>query len=198
MPYYSRSKRRTRRPTRRGTYKRRKAFKRSNNQGVTNFKLKQIYSVSSDSFGALLTTTQVSSVVSTPEWGSIQGLYDSFKVIAIKKELMPYSVGNESSSVGANVRGNLGSYVDMDGTGLPANIGGAIEYNSFKMVSSRSKQSRYLRIPKDHRTQINDMGLGFDTDNKNCTIVYQGDNFGVSQLQYWVVDTFYVQVQGRR
>lgn len=183
---------------RRVTRKRRVAFKRSNNQGAQQFKLRKVYSISSDTFGVITSTLQPSTVVGTTEWGSLQALYDNFKVGAIKKELRPYSVGNESSSVGATIRGNLVSLVDMDGTGVPADVASAVQYNSCKFLSSRSAQSRYLKIPRKYQTQLSDMAVGFDPDNKNATIMFRGDGFGASQLQYWVIDTYYVTCYGRR
>lgn len=201
MPYYrSRPSRRFKRrsDTRRKSYKRRQSFKRSNNQAVTQFKLKKVYSASSDSFGNIVTTIQPSSVTTCTDWSSLQTLYDNFKVVAIKKELRPYSVGNESSTAGANVRGNLVSIADMDYGSLPSSLSDAVQYNSCKFLNSRTAQTRYLKIPKQYRSQINDMALGFDADNKDSVIMFRGDGYGASQLQYWVLDTFYVQCIGRR
>lgn len=200
MPYYPKSQRRSRRRSygRRRSYKRKQSRKRSNNQGTFQYKLRKVYSISSDSFGIITSTLQPSTVTGTTEWGSLQTLFDNFKVNAIKKELRPYSVGNESSTAGATVRGNLVSLVDMDGSGVPADVASAVQYNSCKFLSARSAQSRYLKVPRKYQTQLSDVATGYDPDNKNATIMFRGDGFGASQLQYWVVDTYYVTFTGRR
>lgn len=198
---YRRGRKRAMRSRRRFRIRRRATIKRSVNQVGQIFKLKSVYQVNSDVLGNVNTTVQPSVVHTWTDFSSLQTLYDQYAVIAIKKELRPYRVGDESSTVGATLRGNIVSYIDMDGGALAPTVADAVQYNSMKFHGGRNYIKRYLKIPKKYRGKLNDMaGSGvFDSGNNNdSTIAIIGDQFGNSQTQYYCIDTAYIVCYGRR
>ncbi len=175
-----------------------RAHKMIKNQWPQTYKLKATGTLTTDGAGALTFNTQAGGVTTIGgDYTNLSSLYDSFIVKGMSVRIFPVNVGAENPGA-AIIRGNLGSVIDMDGTGLPATIAAQIEYNSFKMHSSRSPAKRYIGIPPAYRPDINDLGIGFSAGNKNTAIQYRLEGFGAAQLAYYYLITWYVTCIGRR
>lgn len=170
------------------------------NTAPRTYRIRSVGTISSNTLGAISRVWKPSdlSTANPPDFDALKSLYDQYKVIGIMVQILPYNVGVESASVGGFVRGNTATYVDMDGTSLPADIGKAMEYSSSRLEQSREPIFRSLRIPPDQRTQWNDLGAGFDADNKESSIGIIGDQFSVSSQVFYFAATYIMLVQGRR
>lgn len=163
------------------------------------FILKNTYTIASNLSGIINTTLQPTSVTGYPDFSALSQLYDSYEVLRLKKQLQPIRVGDESAVAGS-IRGNIVSFIDNDGTGLPTTILGAVEYaNSLKFYGARTAMKRSLSIEKIHRGKLNDFAGPFDVaNNDNMHICFLGENFGPSQNQYYVIDTIWLKCYCRR
>lgn len=186
--------RRKRRTTKR-RYKRRRSYKRSLNQAGARFILKEVDTINA-SAGVFTVDFNAAGVSTMPDWSALQALYDSFEVKAISVIIRPINVGDESGGT-PHTRGNVGSIIDMDGGGLPTSMTTAYEYNSFKLHNARHAIKRYLPIPRKYRPNMNDISVGYNSNNNNSTIRILGDNFSNSS-QYWYMVKYYVTCYGRR
>lgn len=166
-----------------------------------NIKLRHVTFVGCDGVGVITDTVTASLVVATGNYGSLSALYDAYAVKAIRVEYIPINVGAEgiAGSAAPYVRGTTIKMVDVDGTNLPGTVAAAIEYYKAKACDPRKKITQYYKIPKMYRSQLNDFSVGWNTQNKDTTIMMVGDSYlPVNTNFYLRYATFYVSCYGGR
>lgn len=190
MPYKkSKSVRRKRRTTRR--------YKRRIPKNYTFIRLRFVTAILSNGTGVISDLRSLGQITTCQNYSDLAGVYDQFQVNAMKVKYIPYNVGDESSSVGGNTRGNVCSVIDMNGANLPTSVGTASAWDTFKLVPAYYPHQRYIRIPKKYRPALNNFATGFDTtSNDDVTFCLLGDSFNNSTTQFYVVITYYIKCIG--
>lgn len=154
--------------------------------------------ITSSGSGTFNDVRTLSNITSAANYTDLSGLYDQFAIYAFKIKYIPYNIGNESSVTG-NVRGNCCTLVDWNNANLPNSVGTASQWDSFKLVPAYLPHTRYVKISKQHRPNLNSFSVGFDTtNNDNVAIICIGDSFSNSQTQFYIVLTFYIKCFGTR
>lgn len=168
MPYGRRSSRSNRRPfrsryprvTKRTGRKIVKAYlrKKSRTGNTAVFKLKynlelNVSDLQAGVFGSLTNPTAVVNGTGTVnDWSGVTGLYDSYKVCAVKLSFIPYNAVNVTDP--ATPGSSYGYWplyhaIDYDNSGvtgpLPTDLD---EYENCKMYNTYKPWKRYMRVPK--------------------------------------------------
>lgn len=162
------------------------------------FKLNYGASYITDVAGTLTFDRNLSSVVLTSQWASMQALFDQFAIFAMKVELFATNVGNEASVTGT-VRGDLASIIDYDGGTMPTAIATMMDYGNVKLYNPRQmKIVRYVPISKMHRPALNDVASGFNSANDNVTVRFRTEAATASRTLFFTKTTYYVRFYGLR
>lgn len=170
------------------------------NRGI-QLKLKHVTFIPSNGSGVINSTVAASLVTAASNYTALSSLYDAFAVKAIKVKYIPLNVGAEGLSGSTNpyVRGTTIDFVDVDGTSIPTTVAGAIEYGNAKCQDPRKPFTRYWKIAKRYRSQMNDFASGWNTQNKDTTLCVNSDsNLPVSTNMMIRYSTFYVTCYGLR
>lgn len=127
---------------RKGFWKR----KQSKNTGQTAkrfFKLKRVYPLTTSS-GLISFTDNPRTPSSAQDWSNVSGLFDSYRVCAVKYKFIP-SFPNDTS-VTTNFQPLYVTW-DNDGTG-PSTINAAMQYENLRIKNMCMPWSVYQYIPK--------------------------------------------------
>lgn len=162
--------------------------------------IKKTGAVNCDAAGAFLHTLTCADVNLCSNYTPLTTLYDTFAIKAIKLKLIPRWVGGEGIGGATYGRGTTVTGTDFDGGSLPATVAQAIEYGNSKYHQARNTITRYQKIPKSCRPNLNDFAAtpAFNADNKNTTIFAIGDAWSNSAVAYFFIHTYYVTCYGLR
>lgn len=203
MPYGRRATRYTRRPFR-SRYPRvskrtgRKIVKsylrKKSRKGNTSvFKLKYnleltVANLKTGVYGSLTNPTQVVNGTGTVnDWASLPGLFDSYRVCAVKLSFIPYSnVGVQDPANPNTALGYWPLYHAIDYNNQSAGNTGTItipsdldEYENCKMYNMYRPLKRYMRVPKYTSNPRNDSS--FTSDDIPVTL-QKGNYFDITRL----------------
>lgn len=202
---YRRRRVRKVRPYRRHTTGRWPTMRLKRNVGKSAYQviLKDTGIIASDGAGNIQFDFRPSQVAATPldDYLSCTTMYNQYSVKAISVRLFAINVGEESAPPPANFRGRLGTFMDYDGAGVSTTLGGAVQYNSFRMVPARAgKIGRYMKISRSQRPKLNQTqgGALFDAQNSDSALRVIGENFTPATDQYWYVARYYCTFYSRR
>lgn len=176
-------------------------YKGNDANSSAQLKLKHVLFIGSDATGVINSQVTASNVTLATNYSTLGSLYDAFAVKAIKVTYIPLNIGAEglSGTAAPYVRGTTIDFVDTDGTSIPTTVAGAIEYGNAKIKNPRSPFTRYWRIPKRSRPQLNDFATGWNTQNKDVTVCLNSDsNLPVSTNMFVRMTTFYITCYGVR
>lgn len=170
------------------------------NKGIM-MRLRHVTFSGVDGLGNLNDQVKTSLVTSATNYTQLSGMYDAFAVKAIKAKYIPINVGAEALGTAGSpyVRGTVIKLTDPDGTNLPTTVASAIEYGGAKSVDPRKTITNYHRINKMWRSQLNDFNTGWNTQNKDATLMLVGDAFLPFNTNFFIrTVTFYVTCYGCR
>lgn len=169
-----------------------------------NVKLKTTASVGTTGAGIIDQQYRCSGVTAHGDWSNYQGTWEQFIVRGIKVKFFPRNVpgGNVVyDGVGVTqpyLRGNTGTYIDMNGSFTATGMLSVLQERYGKIVDSYKVSKRFARVPKAQRPKLNNMASGYDSANSDVLIGIYGDTYnGAGTPSYWFVQvTWYVTFKG--
>lgn len=205
MPVRRRYQRRSRKSYRRRS--RPLIQKNSSKQQIGFYKLRGVYTVTSDGAGNInngfrITEPDNFDGSSTPltDWTGISSLYDEFRVCAIRMQWIP-DVPNDTTAT--TLYRPLYVYTDFDQVGLSLTDSAAIGYGNMQVKNMCMPWSYYIKIPKmaAYGTSYNAQAGYMDTANPPPTgAIYLSKATGLSNSKVYgtVVLTYYIQALERK
>lgn len=169
------------------------------------FQLKGHLSASSSAGGAIVASFPVNPALFDganpfPEFTTLQTLYDSYKVIAVKIEWVPDKPNDTSTTTNFKP---LYSAFDEDSLFVPASIGSVLEYKNSKVFPLYAMFSRFQRIlPVSNTTGgsfiSKDGFIDIANPQTQGSIAFYAEGLDTSDnYGQWIV-THYIQTRGRR
>lgn len=173
--------------------------------GVRYFKLQIVNDLSSDGTGVLSFHKLVNEgVQTTTDWTSVSGLFDQYRVCAIKWKYIPARFNDTTAQTMFPP-----AYIVYDQTTLNSNpitsVDVALGYENVKVVNMGEQWKVYRRIPKLSSSQVQAavyqggwLNIEEAGDYQEGSIGIYGTGFSTSVTYGKLISIFYVKCRGRK